>query len=204
MISPDTPIIPIWAKTSAEPLNGQEKPNGEEPEERPQPEPQREAGPRPEEGPRQPPRGERQPPGEDLPAEGPRPGGAEPRPHARGAQPLRGGVEGTPAHGVPADDGPSRRVLVPRARELAGKDLWARLSSILEQQLTVKGRKVTFTKDTVQGLFQLVAWRRPAMRGKGDRDSLDMMLSRLNEAFVWARPDDASDAILSELVEVLG
>lgn len=89
------------------------------------------------------------------------------------------------------------------AREQSGKDLWDRLRAILDQQLTVKGHKITFTKSVVQGLFQLVAWRRPALKERGDRAAMDSMLSRLQAVFEWARPEDASNVVLSELVEAL-
>lgn len=89
------------------------------------------------------------------------------------------------------------------SREQTAVSLWDRLCAVLEEQMSTKGRKINFTKETVLGLFQLVAWRRPTMTGRNDRGAMDSMLSRLQEVVAWARPEDASDAILGKLVEAM-
>lgn len=90
------------------------------------------------------------------------------------------------------------------AREQTGKSLANGLRSLCEKVTQGRVKGVAFTKDTLGGLLELIAWRRPVMRGKGDRDELDILFSRILDAFNWAREGDSSAAVLNVLVEALG
>jgi hypothetical protein len=90
------------------------------------------------------------------------------------------------------------------AREQTGKGLANGLRNLCEKVSQGRIKGVTFSKDTLGGLLELVAWRRPVMRGKGDREELDILFSRILESFEWAREDDSSTGVLGFLTEALG